>query len=354
MKRLLHSLAAVFTATFISSATPVQAAKTLDVYWIDSEGGGSTLIVTPAGESVLIDSGNPGGRDAKRIHKVAAEVAGLKKIDHLITTHFHIDHFGGAPELSQLIPIGTVWDNGVTEQNPDGGAAAFWLKSSQPYRTMKVEKRVVLKPGDTLPLKQAEGTAKISLRCVVAKQKFIDAPKNAKSNEFAALHKDKAKDNSDNANSIGVVLELGSFRFFDGGDLTWNTEAALVTPVNRVGTVDVYQVNHHGLDVSNNPAFVRSLAPTVAVMNNGPTKGTGKETVATLRGTASIKAIYQVHKNLRPGEETNTDDKRIANIETADGCPAQHLKMSVAADGAAYTLFNLRAEYQQTFQTRPN
>ena len=352
MKRLLHSLAAVFTATFISSATPVQAAKTLDVYWIDSEGGGSTLIVTPAGESVLIDSGNPGGRDAKRIHKVAAEVAGLKKIDHLITTHFHIDHFGGAPELSQLIPIGTVWDNGVTEQNPDGGAAAFWLKSSQPYRTMKVEKRVVLKPGDTLPLKQAEGTAKISLRCVVAKQKFIDAPKNAKPNEFAALHKDKAKDNSDNANSIGVVLELGSFRFFDGGDLTWNTEAALVTPVNRVGTVDVYQVNHHGLDVSNNPAFVRSLAPTVAVMNNGPTKGTGKETVATLRGTASIKAIYQVHKNLRPGEETNTDDKRIANIEAADGCPAQHLKMSIAADGAAYTLFNLRAEHQQTFQTR--
>ena len=352
MKRFLHSLAAVFTATFISSATPVQAAKTLDVYWIDSEGGGSTLIVTPAGESVLIDSGNPGGRDAKRIHKVAAEVAGLKKIDHLITTHFHIDHFGGAPELSQLIPIGTVWDNGVTEQNPDGGAAAFWLKSSQPYRTMKVEKRVVLKPGDTLPLKQAEGTAKISLRCVVAKQKFIDAPKNAKPNEFAALHKDKAKDNSDNANSIGVVLELGSFRFFDGGDLTWNTEAALVTPVNRVGTVDVYQVNHHGLDVSNNPAFVRSLAPTVAVMNNGPTKGTGKETVATLRGTASIKAIYQVHKNLRPGEETNTDDKRIANIEAADGCPAQHLKMSIAADGAAYTLFNLRAEHQQTFQTR--
>ena len=352
MKRLLLSLLAVFAGALISATTPAQAAPSLDVYWIDSEGGGSTLIVTPAGESVLIDSGNPGGRDAKRIYKVATEVAGLKRIDHLITTHFHIDHFGGAPELSQLIPIGTVWDNGVTDQNPDGGAAAFWIKSSQPYRTMKVGKRAVLKPGDLLPLKQAEGTAKISLRCVVAKQKFIDAPKDAKPNEHAALHKEKAKDNSDNANSIAVVLELGGFRFWDGGDLTWNTEAALVTPINRVGTVDVYQVNHHGLDVSNNPALVRSLAPTVAVMNNGPTKGTGKETVATLRGTTSVQAIYQVHKNLRPGESTNTDDERIANIESADGCPANYLKMSVAADGAAFTLFNPRAQHQQTFQTR--
>ncbi|MSU44178.1 MAG: MBL fold metallo-hydrolase, partial [Pedosphaera sp.] len=77
MKRLLLSLLAVFAGALISATTPAQAAPSLDVYWIDSEGGGSTLIVTPAGESVLIDSGNPGGRDAKRIYKVATEVAGL-------------------------------------------------------------------------------------------------------------------------------------------------------------------------------------------------------------------------------------------------------------------------------------
>src|SRR5207344_3444337 len=93
--------------------------RTLDIYWNDVEGGGATLIVTPAGESVLIDSGNPGGRDAARIHKTATEVAGLKKIDHYITTHFHRDHFGGAAELATLMPIGQVYDNGIPDLNPD-------------------------------------------------------------------------------------------------------------------------------------------------------------------------------------------------------------------------------------------
>ena len=352
MKR--HCLApfVVLICAWIGTATAAPSGKTLDVYWIDSEGGGSTLIVTPAGESVLIDSGNPGGRDSKRIHKVATEVAGLKKIDHLITTHFHIDHFGGAAELSQLIPIGTVWDNGVTEQNPDGGAAAFWLKSSQPYRTMKVAKRSVLKPGDGLPLKSTEGAAKLTLRCVVAKQKTIEAPAGAKPNEHAALHNEKAKDNSDNANSIAVVLSLGDFRFFNGGDLTWNTEATLVSPVNRVGTVDVYQVNHHGLDVSNNPALVRSLAPTVSVMNNGHTKGCSKETFGTLSATASIKAMYQVHRNLRPDEDkVNTDAEHIANLTPANSCQANYLKLSVESSGQSYTFSNPRAAHQRTFQT---
>ncbi len=93
-------------------------ARTLDIYWIDSEGGGSTLIVTPSGESILVDSGNPGGRDPSRIHKIASQVAGLKKIDHLVTTHFDIDHFGGAAELSELMPIGQVYDNGSSAERP--------------------------------------------------------------------------------------------------------------------------------------------------------------------------------------------------------------------------------------------
>src|SRR5580765_1740523 len=115
-------------AAFLSLVIPIPAAwaaeKNLDIYWIDSEGGGSTLVVTPAGESVLIDSANPGPRDAGRIHEVT-KVPGLERIDHLITTHLHVDHFGGAATLSQLIPIGVVHDNGIPEHNPDGGDDAW-------------------------------------------------------------------------------------------------------------------------------------------------------------------------------------------------------------------------------------
>src|SRR5881409_207182 len=100
---------------FALAARAGQKDKTLDVYWIDSEGGGSTLIVTPNDESVLIDSGNPGGRDSKRIHNVATEVAGLKRIDHYVTTHFHVDHFGGAAQLAELMPITQLYDNGIPD-----------------------------------------------------------------------------------------------------------------------------------------------------------------------------------------------------------------------------------------------
>jgi glyoxylase-like metal-dependent hydrolase (beta-lactamase superfamily II) len=91
----------------------------LDMYWIDVEGGAATLLVTPAGETLLIDSGNPGRRDPDRIVQVVGKIAGKSRVDHLVTTHYHGDHYGGAVELSALLPIGTVYDNGVWDEMPE-------------------------------------------------------------------------------------------------------------------------------------------------------------------------------------------------------------------------------------------
>src|SRR5262245_17028050 len=162
------------------------ADKTLDIYWIDSEGGGSTLVVTPAGESLLIDSGNPGGRDSGRIHHVATAVAALKRIDYLVTTHFHIDHFGGAAELAAMIPIGTVLDNGIPEHNPDGGDDNWFFERIKPYREFKADKRAVIKPGDTIALKQTDGAARLAVQCRAANQQFIPASGSMPSKPFCA------------------------------------------------------------------------------------------------------------------------------------------------------------------------
>ena len=353
MPAMKHALLAF--ALLLGCNVSAQESTGLDVYWVDVEGGAATLIVTPAGQSILIDSGNPGTRDANRIHEVATKQAGLKKIDFLITTHFHGDHFGGAAPLSQLMPIGTVYDNGIPTRNPDRHRQdpAFILKV-KPYKTMKVDARQVVKPGMVLPLKQTGRTAKVSLTFVAAARKFIEVPRRGViKNPLTGSVPAKPEELSDNGNSVASLLALDDFRFLDCGDLTWNMEAKLVTPINRIGTVDVYQVNHHGLATSNNPLLVQSIAPTVSVMNNGHTKGCTPSAFAALKSAKSIKAMYQVHRNLRPdGNQNNTSNDLIANLSDPKECKAFALKMSVATDGKNYTLFNPRNGHKQTFKTR--
>lgn len=335
-----------FAAVLYSSiASAVEPAKSLDIYWVDVEGGAATLIVTPAGESVLIDSGNPGRRDADRIFAVATKEAGLKKIDHLITTHYHRDHFGGAAQLSSALPIGEVHDNAEWPEQRE--------KPDPEYREFKADKRSQIAIGERIKLKPeplGEAYPTLALRCLGARQKFLDVA-DAKSNECCVANIVGPEDKSDNANSVVMLLSYGEFDFLDTGDLTWNREFDLVCPTNRVGVVDVFQASHHGLDVSNNPVLIKSVAPRVAVVNNGVTKGNQPLMFAALQETKSIEAVYQLHKTIRPNAAShNVPDEFIANHEAE--CQGAFVKLSVAADGKSYTVSVPSTKHQKTYASK--
>jgi competence protein ComEC len=324
------------------------AEPTLDIYWIDVEGGGGTLIVTPSRESILIDTGWPWGPSASRIHDAATN-AGVSRIDYLILTHFHIDHFGGAAPLVALMPIGTVLDNGIPEHDPDGGNDKHFLAAIEPYREFAAARRMLIHPGDTLPLRQA-GSMLLSFRFMGAGKHFVHPPGMGGPNPLCSDLVRQEPDTTDNANSAVSLLQFGSFKFYDGGDLTWNMEGEMVCPTNSIGHVDVYQVDHHGNDSSNNPLLIRSLAPTVSVMNNGPRKGGAKTTLAALRSVSSIQTMFQVHRDLRGGAEYNTDDQYIANLE--EKCEGNYIKCSVDSSGKSYTISIPARGFARTYQTK--
>ena len=317
----------------------------LDVYWTDVEGGAATLIVTPAGESVLIDTGVPGERDPGRILDTVKNEAGLERIDHLVVTHFDTDHYGGTADIARQIDIGMIYDPGLPKDND------ALTERLGPYLKAAKGRRKILGPGDSIELKHAPGSERLELRCLAAAQKFVKATaEQTRANPECSAHKDKDTDTSQNAESIVLLLSFGPFRLLDAADLTWNLEKRLVCPDNLVGAVDVFQVNHHGLDRSNNPVLIRTIRPRVAVMNNGHKKGCQPETFRTLSETRSIKAMYQVHRNINAGPEGNTDPKRIANLDQE--CEAEIIKLSVEPSGKRYTVSIPSKKTKETFKTK--
>jgi hypothetical protein len=216
---------------------------------------------------------------------------------------------------------------------------------------MAVQDRSVVKPGSSITLQTQPGAGSLtpSIRFIAAKKQLAIGSKAALNTADCTDPKPKPADLSDNANSIVSLLQFGKFRYFNGGDLTWNIEATLRCPIDQTGPVDVYQVNHHGLDISNNPLLLRALAPTVAVFNNGPKKGCMPEVVQNLKALPSLKSIYQVHRNLN-NPEANAPDEYCANNGEPGG---NYLKLSVAPDGSQYTFHVPSTSHRQTFKTRP-
>jgi competence protein ComEC len=353
MKRLWLLFLCVMTigvATLIFAQQENAIGRGLGIYYIDVEGGAATLIVTPAGESVLVDAGWPGfdGRDAKRIEK-AMKSAGIERIDHMVTTHYHTDHYGGIPELAKIVKIDKFYDHGpLTSLDEDKGFASKYAA----YQSVTKGKSITLKPGSTIALKSASGTPRISLKCLAARADIITGKKESgAANQECANAALKAEDKSDNARSIVLLLSYGAFDFLDTGDLTWNVEQKLVCPENLIGEIDLYQVSHHGMNISNNQALLRSIKPEVAIMNNGPRKGGHPDTVKWLLELPTLKDLWQVHRNVASTPEQNAPADFIANLEEQND-DAYMIRVSVDAAKRTFTVTNDRNGKNKSYQIK--
>jgi len=339
MVRRLSPLRLLCTALLVSQLAIAQAPQAnqgkLRVYFIDVEGGQSTLFVTPSGQSLLIDTGWNGNsfRDADRI-VAAAKDAGVKKLDYVLITHFHADHVGGVPQLIQRIPVGTFIDHGINREL-DKGVVEHDFAAYQQVLATGLYKRINPKPGDVLPITGLHATV------ISEDGNLIEnaIPGAGKPNSFCQASETRPTDQTENSRSLGLRITFGKLSLLDLGDLTWDKEMQLMCPIDKLGPIDIDIVSHHGWYQSSSPALIDAIHPRVAVMDNGEKKGGSIPTLDTIQHSPGLETLWQLHYSAEGGAAHNTAAEYIANQLGPDA--GHYLKLTAAPDGS-FDILNAR------------
>jgi competence protein ComEC len=322
-----------------SLCTAAASAKSLQIYFVDVEGGQATLVVTPSGQSLLIDTGWPGyeGRDADRI-LAAAHQAGITQLDYVLITHYHRDHVGGVPQLVDGIKVGTFLDHGPNLEDSEVTRTDYAAYE----KAIAGHTHVVVKPGWELPIKGLQ----IQVLAAAGDHITHPLPGAGEANSYCGSEPAAAPDNTENARSVGVLITYGHFRFLDLGDLTKKKELEIACPNNLLGTVDLFLVTHHGADLSNPKALVWALHPRAAVIDNGPRKGSSPAAWQIVHDSPGLEDLWQLHYAEESDRDHNVAENRIANVK--ENCEGKFLKVAAEADGT-FTVTNGRTGEQKAY-----
>jgi beta-lactamase superfamily II metal-dependent hydrolase len=342
----LVAVALLLPITFVPTNSQAQASKTLEIYFIDTEGGQATLFVSPSGESLLFDTGtaDPKKLQADRISS-AIKDAGVQQLDHVIISHYHGDHVGNATELATRLPIRNWYDHGAyTVEHQPGRINGFmnWLP------TRATAKVTVPKPGDRVPIAGLD-VVFVSGSGNLLASPIAGAPGAGLANPFCKDFVPKVMDPTpENYETLGAVIRYGNFRLLDLADLSWNQEKELACPNNLLGTFDVYHTTRHGTDWAGAPALIHATRARVVVMNNGATKGPMLNTWNIIHGIPGFQDLWQLHYAEIVEKDHNPPEQFIANLDATPDHPGYFIKMSVRSDGS-FAVKNQRTGFTKEY-----
>jgi beta-lactamase superfamily II metal-dependent hydrolase len=366
VQRMLLAIVCVFVLAS-SAEAKLKASKDLRIVTVDVEGGAAVLFVTPEGKSLLIDTGWPPGMGGPRpvagvppspagpssADRIAAAAAslGVTKIDYLLMTHYHVDHLGGLQALLAKLPVGTFIDHGPNREetpanaNPRQIATATATLYPNWQAAYAGHEHITAQVGETLDI------GSMHLQFVTGDGHELNAPLPGAGQPnplCAGVPQMERNGGEENVRSVGTLITFGKTRILEMGDLTWNKELELFCPVNKVGKVDVYFVTGHGMDLSSSPPTA-ALAPIVAVMQNGPTKGGDEAVIKTVDGYPGLEGFWREHYSVRY-PDLNGDPNLIANLE-APPDQGYTIDLDINPRGEI-TVTNTRNQFSKTYKAR--
>lgn len=249
MRRLL--LVVVFAGLLLltgcvhaSTDDPIESESEIDgeleIHHIDVGQADATLLITPGGETILVDTGDWRQDGSGVIEYLDAR--GIDRIDHLIGTHGHADHIGGHAAIIEHFEterdgIGAVYDSGVPHTSR---TYENYLDAVEEYDV----ELFVVEEGDRLPIDDENVSGRV-----------LNPPGGERGDD---LHN----------NSVTVVFEFGETRYLTTGDAETEAEARLVEEWSEELDADVYQAGHHGSSTSSSPGFMDAVSPEVAIISS--------------------------------------------------------------------------------------
>jgi hypothetical protein len=287
---------------------------------------------------------------ADRIAAAAASL-GVKKINYLIMTHYHVDHVGGLESLLAKLPVGTFIDHGPNREEPPPNATprqlAFATSTFYPkwVAAYQGHEHITAQVGQKLDI------GSMHLQFVTSDGHVPDAPLPGAGQPnplCAGVPQMDRNGGEENVRSVGTLITFGKTRILYLGDLTWNMELQLLCPVNKIGKVDVYFVTGHGMNLSSSPPTA-AFDPLVAVMQNGPMKGGDEAVIKTVNTYPDLKGFWRIHYTVRY-PALNGDPDYIANL---NGVPDQgnSIDLDISRSGSI-KVTNSRDQFSKTYKAR--
>jgi len=351
--------------------SPSFAGPALRFCFIDVAWGNATLILTPSGQTMLIDTGD---RETAGNVIDVLQRAGVKQIDYLLITHYHSDHNGAVPMLAAEFPIQTIVDHGANvefektddwwKQRRNDFEPGLAKQTDDEHRAyLKVceqHRHLVVKAGDRVPL------AGVEVQVLTAGYNLITQPlKGAGApNPFCANAELRPEDDTEDGQSIGLLMSYGKFRLVFLGDLTWDAEQRLFCPQNRVGAADVYLITHHAQSFDRSfsdfywglsccpPAEVCALRPRVAILSMGKDghpldAGANPAALNVVQKSPGLEDIWQTNYFTGGGEKGhNAPEQFCANL--GQNSRAEYIELSAELDGT-FNVTNSRNGYQKSY-----